>query len=213
MAYPRNLLTADEEIIREFHAHWRVLLPAIGWVVLLLVAAGIVGPMVNDMTVGSYALSSLLWFIAVLLGLALSVKPVVNWLFTQYVLTTERIIVRRGVVSRSGIEIPLENINNVHYSQRAIERMLGYGDVLLESAGATGQSRLTDIPDPQQFQSEIYSAREQRMFTLESGGGHRAAAAGPRDVAEQLTQLAALHDAGKLTDEEFAAQKRRLLET
>ncbi|MBY5162815.1 PH domain-containing protein [Salsipaludibacter albus] len=211
MAYPRNLLTADEEIIHEFHAHWRVLLPAIGWIVLLLVAAGLVGPLVDDMSIGSWALSSALWLLAVLLGLALSVKPVINWLFTQYVLTTERIIVRRGIISRSGVEIPLENINNVHYSQRAIERMLGYGDVMLESAGATGQSRLSNIPDPQQFQSEIYSAREERMFTLERGGGQKLVAGGPRDVAEQLTQLAALHDAGKLTDEEFAAQKQRLM--
>lgn len=210
MAYPRNLLTADEEIIHEFHAHWRVLLPAIGWVVVLFAGAAIVGPLVDDVTIGSWALSSVLWLLAVLLGLALSVKPVINWLFTQYVLTTERIIVRRGIVSRSGVEIPLENINNVHYSQRALERMLGYGDVLLESAGATGQSRLTNIPDPQQFQSEIYSAREERMFTLERGG-QTLVAGGPRDVAEQLTQLAALHDAGKLTDDEFAAQKQRLM--
>ena len=35
--------------------------------------------------------------------------------------------------------------------------------------------------------------------------------AGSESTADQLTKLAALHDSGKLTDEEFAAQKAKLL--
>ena len=36
-------------------------------------------------------------------------------------------------------------------------------------------------------------------------------AAGTETTADQLTQLAALHDSGKLTDDEFASQKAKLL--
>lgn len=206
MAYPPHLLTADEDILRDFHAHWRVLLPPIGWTVLLLGGAAILAPRM-DATVGSTGLSTITWLVAITASIVLAVRPVIRYLYTQYTLTTERIIVRRGIVSRSGIEIPLESITNVHYNQRLVERMLGYGDVLLESAGTAGQSRLTDIPDPEAFQSQIYTAREARMLALDGGGRLPAA----RDVADQLTQLSDLHDAGKLTDAEFELQKQRLL--
>lgn len=208
MAYPTRLLTDDEEVIREFHSHWRVLLPPIGIAVVALVGAGLVGALAGDTMVGSFTLAEVLWVLAVVISVLAAIQPVVRWWFTRYVLTTERIIVRRGVVSRSGVEIPLENINNVHFSQRVVERMLGYGDVLLESAGATGQSRLADIPEPERFQSQIYAAREARMLVLEAGGRVDS----PRDVAAQLQTLSDLHDAGKLSDADFERQKRRLLD-
>lgn len=209
MAYPVRLLTDDEEILREFHAHWRVLLPPIGVALVLLVVAGVIGALAGTTMLGSFTLASVLWVLAIVVSIVAAIQPVIRWWFTRYVLTTERIIVRRGVVSRSGVEIPLENVNNVHFSQRVVERMLGYGDVLLESAGATGQSRLTNIPEPERFQSQIYAAREARMLTLESGGRVDS----PRDVAAQLQTLSDLHDAGKLSDDDFERQKRRLLDT
>jgi len=130
----------------------------------------------------------------------------VAWYATNYVLTDERIVVRQGLIARTGTEIPLENITNVLFSQRVVERMLGYGDVLIESAGSQGQSRLEDIPDPEAFQSEVYRARELRSLHFRSTGNVAA-----RDVVQQLEALADLRERGHLTDEEFAAKKRTLL--
>jgi uncharacterized membrane protein YdbT with pleckstrin-like domain len=137
--------------------------------------------------------------------LVLSTRRLFAWWFTSYVLTTERIIVRAGMIARTGTEIPLENINNVLFSQKVIERLLGYGDVLVESAGQTGQSRLMDIPDPEAFQSEIYRARELRTLHFKGSGART------RDVVEQLESLADLRERGHLSDQEFAAEKARLL--
>ena len=199
MRYPTRLLTDDEEVLHQFRPHWRVLLPAIGWAMLLATLVGVAFAAL-DAPWGTYALGA-----AVVLWLLLAARSVLAWWFTNYVLTTERIIVRSGMIARAGTEIPLENINNVLFRQRVMERLLGYGDVLIESAGQTGQSRLEDIPDPEAFQSEVYRARELRSLHF-SGGGGRA-----RDVVEQLEALAELRERGHLTDEEFAAKKRKLL--
>ncbi|MEX2549363.1 MAG: PH domain-containing protein [Nitriliruptoraceae bacterium] len=204
MRYPSRLLTDDEEILHQFRPHWRVLLPAIGWAMLLAAVAGFgVAALASEFT----------WWIvaaAVLLWLVLTARRIVNWWFTNYVLTTERIIVRSGMLARTGTEIPLESINNVLFNQRVLERLLGYGDVLIESAGSQGQSRLADIPDPEAFQSQVYRARELRALHFRSGGSGNGPAQA-RGAIEQLEALADLRERGHLSDEEFTAQKRQLL--
>ncbi len=197
MRYPERLLTDDEEILQQFRPHWRVLLPALAWAMAFAALVGLAAAALEARyaaIAGGAALG--LWVL-------LSGRSLFDWWFTNYVLTTERIIVRRGWIARSGTEIPLENINNVLFRQRVIERVLGYGDVLIESAGRQGQSRLEDIPDPEAFQSRVYRARELRALHF---GGSAA-----RDVVAQLEALADLRERGHLTDEEFAAKKRRLL--
>jgi uncharacterized membrane protein YdbT with pleckstrin-like domain len=200
MRYPRRLLTDDEEVLTQFRPHWRVLLSPLLWAMVLAAAAGIALAAL-DAPVDTLAAAAV-----VPVWLLLSGRAVVTWWFTTYVLTTERIIVRRGMIARSGTEIPLENIVNVLFSQTVIERMLGYGDLVIESAGSQGQSRLTDIPDPQGMQSEVYRARELRAL-------HFASPTGPRsdDVVSQLERLAELRERGHLSDEEFDRYKQRLL--
>jgi uncharacterized membrane protein YdbT with pleckstrin-like domain len=198
--YPTRLLTEGEEILRQFRPHWKVLLPAIGWAMLLAALAGVATAMLSfDWVWWSAGLAVAIW-------VALSVRSLINWYATNYVLTNERIVVRQGLIARTGTEIPLENITNVLFSQRVLERMLGYGDVTIESAGSQGQSRLANIPDPEAFQSEVYRARELRTVHFRSGGHGEA-----RDAVQQLEALADLRERGHLTDEEFAAQKRSLL--
>lgn len=198
MRYPQRLLGRDEEILAEFRPHWRVLLPALGWA-MLLAALGGVALAALDEPWELIALAS-----APVLWLLLAGRSLLRWWFTSYVLTSERIIVRRGMVARSGTEVPLENIVNVLFSQRVTERLLGYGDVLVESAGSRGQSRLSDVPDPQGFQSEIYRARELRSLHFSRGVD--------TDVVARLERLADLHERGHLSDEEFAHYKHRLLD-
>jgi uncharacterized membrane protein YdbT with pleckstrin-like domain len=205
--YPEHLLTDGEEILTQFRPHWKVLLPAIGWAMLLAAIAGFVAAALPERWSPNWSFG---WSfgIALALWLVISAKALVAWYATNYVLTTERIVVRQGLIARTGTEIPLENITNVLFSQRVLERMLGYGDVLIESAGSQGQSRLSDIPDPEAFQSEVYRARELRTLHFRNSGNSSVTA---RDAVQQLEALADLRERGHLTDEEFAAKKRHLL--
>jgi uncharacterized membrane protein YdbT with pleckstrin-like domain len=185
-------------VVTEFRPHWTAV--GVPLVLTLVAAAGAV-------TVALLVAGNARWIALAgiaLVWLILTLRRFLTWLFTEHVVTNERVIHRYGIVSKHGREIPLEMINSVSFSQNVFERIVGSGDLLIESAGETGQTRYTDIPRPEQLQTTIYRNRETRMFTLERGGV-------PASAAEQLQILSRLHDEGKLSDEEFSAQKQRLL--
>ena len=204
MAYPARLLTDGESIVTEFRPHWRLLVVPVGW--LLLGVAAIVAMYGFDIASGTVATAVVLAVVIVLVPL--TVVPFVKWWFTAYILTTERLITRSGVIARSGVEIPLENINNVLFSQKIIERILRGGDLLIESAGESGQSRFEDIPRPDEFQSVLYRVREERTKSLsrEDGGSSSS------DPTVRLERLARLYREGAITEEEYEDKKRDLLD-
>ena len=198
MAYPTRLLSPGERVETEFRPHWKVLIAPVALLVLSIVIAFVVASSL-DGTLG--------WLgpiVAIVLGLLAGAKAWFNWLFTKYIITNERLIIREGLVARKGKEIPLERIDNVSFSQTVGERILRSGDLIIESAGEGGQSRYTDIPKPEDTQSMIYQIREARMMALEGKAG-----SSPADEIEKLSRL---WKDGILPDEEFEAKKRRLLD-
>lgn len=201
MAYPQRLLSPGEEVIADFRPHWSRILKEILLTVGVAVVLVLLAALFDFENSGWVMLGiAVVWFLLVLGGL-------LNWYFTQHVITDERVIYRAGVLSRHGKEIPLEVINDVAFNQRFLERIIGSGDLLIESAGEYGQSRYKDIPHPEEMQVVIYQAREARQVELE--GGARV----PPTTAHQLHILSELHEAGKLTDAEFESQKAKLLGT
>jgi uncharacterized membrane protein YdbT with pleckstrin-like domain len=132
-----------------------------------------------------------------------------KWFTTYFVITSHRLIFRTGVLSKSGIEIPLERINNVNFHQTILERLLGAGDLLIESGGEDGQSRYSDIRHPDRVQRLIHAQME---TTAQRHGSYAKTTPGTIvDVTEQLERLEAMMQRGTLSVEEFEAQKRRLL--
>jgi uncharacterized membrane protein YdbT with pleckstrin-like domain len=129
------------------------------FVVLLAVAAVVVAAiflpaswsMAGLYAVGAIALIAVAW---------LAFWPWLRWRTTHYVFTNERVIMRSGVFSRAGRDIPLGRINDVSFSHGIIERMLGCGTLTIESAGERGQVVLTDIPRVEKIQSELYELVE-----------------------------------------------------
>jgi uncharacterized membrane protein YdbT with pleckstrin-like domain len=207
MAFPESILTEGETIIRQFRPHWRMLAIPVLWFIAGLVAIALVYQMlppddgtIDLITTGAIVLA-MFWLV---------VNPFLKWWFTMYVLTTERLVTRTGIIARSGIEIPLENINNVLFNQNILERVLQSGDLLIESAGESGQSEFNNIPHPEEFQALLYRTREeqQRKTAKEDSA---IAADLTRDPTEQLERAVRLHQEGALTDEEFEAMKRTIL--
>ena len=129
-----------------------------------------------------------------------------KWLTTNFVITSNRLIFRQGIIGKSGIEIPLERVNNVNFHQTVFERILGAGDLLIESGGEDGQQRFTDIRHPAQVQNLIHAQMEGH-FQLRAGYVN----APTGDITEQLQRLEGLLQRGTLTQEEFDIQKTRLL--
>jgi uncharacterized membrane protein YdbT with pleckstrin-like domain len=119
-----------------------------------------------------------------------------------------------GIIGKSGIQIPLERVNNVNFNQGVLERMLGAGDLLIESGGEEGQSRYTDIRHPDRVQRLIHAQMEglaKRHAGYVRDGVTGGVAMPTNDLAEQLERLEGMMNRGTLSPEEFEAQKRRLL--
>ena len=111
--------------------------------------------------------------------------------------------------AKSGIEIPLERVNNVNFNQGVLERILGAGDLLIESGGEDGQQRFTDIRHPDKVQNLVHAQME--GLAMRRGGYAAAAKSGGSDFTEQLERLEGLLERGTINQEEFDAQKRKLL--
>ena len=206
MGYPHKLLTEGEDIITEFRPHWRLLVVPLLWFILGIVLIVLV---FQEWAWPDNTTADIITGVIIGFGIVyLVVRPFVKWAFTQYVLTNERLITRSGMIARSGIEIPLENITNVVFNQGVLERILKAGDLLIESAGESGQSRFEDIPRPDEFQSLLYRTREERTRELANDDS----TAVQSDATERLERLARLYKEGVITDEEYAEKRRTLLD-
>ena len=131
-------------------------------------------------------------------------------------ITTDRVIYRSGVLSKHGIEIPLERVNTVFFHQSILERVIGAGDLGIESAGDGGRETFSDIRKPSAVQNEIYRQMEANENSRIDRIGHNATAAaaphgGDDSIPAQIERLDDLRRKGTLTDAEFQAKKAELL--
>jgi uncharacterized membrane protein YdbT with pleckstrin-like domain len=210
VAFPERLLSEDEELIYDLRPHWWTLVVPVLITVLVTAAVGVAW--VATPSGSLQAPARLVVGMAGLVALAMLVAGrVLRWLTTHFVLTTERLIYRSGVVAKFGREIPLERINDVTFSQSVFERLIGIGDLVIESAGEHGQSTFSDIRDPEAVQLQIYRQMEANG-RRRSGYPAAAAPERPPGVLTDLERLADLRDRGAVTEEEFQAKKRELLD-
>jgi uncharacterized membrane protein YdbT with pleckstrin-like domain len=222
LAFPERLLAEHEELVYDLRPHWLTLVVPVLLTVVVVVAVGaawVVMP-AGDLQEPARLAVGLLGLAVLLVTVA---GRVLRWATTHFVLTTDRLIFRSGVVARFGREIPLERINDVTFSQSLFERLVGVGDLLLESAGEQGQSRFSNIRDPEAVQLEIYrqmEANDRRRSGYATTQHHPAVTADrtptpPTRAASPLAdleRLADLRDRGAVTEEEFQRMKRELLD-
>lgn len=204
MPLPRKLLNDGEEVVLDLHPHWWFLATQTA----ALVGAIVLGALVL-LNVDNGIIQLLSGFL-ILVALGWWIVRYVDWRSTNFVVTTDRLIHRHGVLAKHGIEIPLERVNNVLFSQRLFERLLGAGDLIIESAGESGRQAFSDVRKPSAVQNEIYrqiEANENRKFDR-IGQGH---GGGQLSVADELAKLDRLRRDGVLSEDEFAAEKARLL--
>ena len=145
----------------------------------------------------------------VLFGLGWVALTYVRWVTTNFVITTDRLIYRHGVLSKHGIEIPLERVNTVFFSQSILERIVGSGDLVIESAGELGRQNFSNVRKPSAVQNEIHKqmeANENRKFDRIN------AAPAAESIPDQISKLDQLRQQGVLTQAEFDAKKQQLLD-
>jgi uncharacterized membrane protein YdbT with pleckstrin-like domain len=218
MPYPTRLLSEGETVTLDLRPHWWYFAKHI----VASVALVVLGLLLLQFKSGSAprTVSDFLWGILALLWAGWLGLRYLNWNFTHFVVTSKRVIYRTGVLGKHGVEIPLDRISNINFNQSVWERVIGAGDLEIESAGRDGQTKFDDVWHPDAVQHELYEQIEDHARTRAGYGAGApspapAAAAAPSagaSVPEQLDQLAALRDRGVITAAEFEAKKAQLLD-
>jgi len=131
-----------------------------------------------------------------------------RWTTTNFVVTTDRLVFRSGVLSKQGREIPLERVNDITFHASLFERVIGAGDLVIESAGERGQQMFTDIPHPMQVQNEVY----RQIEAAQQRNADRMAGRRELSVPEQLEKLDELRQRGVISQAEFDTKKSQLLD-
>jgi uncharacterized membrane protein YdbT with pleckstrin-like domain len=212
MPYPRHLINDGETVALDLHPHWWYFSKHIlTGIPLFLALIGVIALQGND----SDSLKAVVgwgWAILALIWVVWLALKYFQWQFTYFVVTDDRVIFRTGVLAKRGVEIPLERINNINFFQGIWERVIGAGDLDIESAGQEGQSHFEDVRHPDGVQQEIYRQMEANAREQASWSQPQSPPAAGASIPEQIEQLAALRDKGHITIEEFEVKKAALLD-
>lgn len=213
MPYDPKLLNVNEQIAVDLHPHWMYF----AWQITALVGAIVAAVVLSLLSVDAVTL----------FGVALVVIAAgwlgwryLEWNTTHFVVTTDRVIYRSGVIAKKGVQIPLERVNNVNFSQGILERLVGAGDLDIESAGKDGQQHFEDVRHPDAVQNLIHAQMEtnanRRFDRIAPMAGTAASTLPPpppaADPAQQLERLKDLLDRGVITQSDFEAQKAKILD-
>ena len=159
-------LTQDEHLVLLLHPHWKTLIRPFAVAVIVIVIALIAEVLIpsNSAAAVERLVVAAVAILAVMLWL---IVPVLRWRTTTYELTTRRMRVRSGIVTRHGRDIPLARINDVSFEKGLLDRLLGSGQLVVESAGEHGQILLNDIPRVEFTQATLFRLVEEEQRRLE----------------------------------------------
>jgi uncharacterized membrane protein YdbT with pleckstrin-like domain len=220
--YPDRLVNPGESLVLDLRPHWWYFSKHIFTGVPLFLALALV-LQIEDSTVETivsvpFIALAVVW--AIWLGL-----KYFQWARTYFVVSDQRVIYRTGVLSRHGVEIPLDRINNLNFHQGIFERIIGAGDLEVQSAGEEGTTLFENVRHPDGVQQEIYrqmetdakrdagrgadAVGEAVAKAVQAGGGPTG---GAPSVPDQIEQLARLRDSGRITPAEYERKKGELLD-
>lgn len=160
MGYPDNVLAKDEQVVLHRHPHWKRL---VGPVLVLVIATGVavfVSALVARHTpswsqTAHYVVYGVVWAIWLVLVCWLTLWPFLTWLTTHFVITDRRVMFRHGLLTRTGIDIPLARVNSVEFRHGLIDRMVRTGTLIIESA-SQDPLEFHDIPQLERVHSLLY---------------------------------------------------------
>jgi uncharacterized membrane protein YdbT with pleckstrin-like domain len=157
---PAGPEVTPERSVLVLHPHWKVLVgPVI--VGVLVVAAAVTVALVIPAGPHAGTERLVVLVVAVLLLLIVVVRPVLRWKTTTYELTSGRLRVREGILTRRGRDIPLTRISDVSFTRSLLDRLVGAGRLVVESPGEHGQIVLTDIPQVERVQAILFELVEE----------------------------------------------------
>lgn len=205
MPFPRKFLNEGEEIVLDMRPHWSFFAgPAAALAAALALSVFTAATFDKGWTTKLTLVALLLALVA----LGWCVGRYARWATTNFVVTSDRLIYRHGVFAKRGQEIPLERLNDVSFRRSVIQRIVGAGDLLIESGGERGQQPFNHIAHPERVQNAIHrSIEDAQVRDADRQAGRR-----ELSPLEQLEKLDELRQRGVISQAEFEAKKAQLLD-
>ncbi len=154
-------LLPGENLIIKVHQHWIFIVKS-----LLLPVALLVLVVLADFTVirntGVQHLRTIVTLIAVAIAGLWLIVVWIRWQSISYTLTDQRIKIESGVFGRQSKMIPIDRVQDCTTRQSLVGRMLGYGRVEVDAAGAQGAEVLDHLPNPGSFRDQVFVQSERR---------------------------------------------------
>jgi uncharacterized membrane protein YdbT with pleckstrin-like domain len=202
MGFPRKFVNEGEEIVVDLRPHWSFfggpVTAFVATLVLAILARNL--PEWVRLAILALAVVALVWCAA----------RYARWVTTNFVVTTDRLIYRHGVFAKRGQEVPLERLNDVSFHRTLIQRLVGAGDLLIESGGERGQQPFNHIAHPERLQNLIHREIENaQKRDADRIAGRRGPSLSP---LEQIEKLEELRQRGVISQAEFEAKKAQLLD-
>lgn len=159
MGYPENVLAKGEQVVLHNHPHWkRLIWPVLALIVataLAALASGFVDSQHWKNQLATKIVYAVVWGVWLVIVGWLTIWPFLGWLTTNFVVTNRRVMYRHGVLTRSGIDIPLARINSVEFRDKLTERMFRTGTLIIESA-SQDPLEFHDIPRLREVHALLY---------------------------------------------------------
>ena len=179
MPYADELLVSGETVLRREKQHWILPFYIAGKWVAIAVAVTVISFLVNWILVPSggggffggvaNAVSTVLnWITAIALLIAIVgfVVAAARWQSQEYVLTSQRVIHVRGVISKKSSDSVLESISDARIDIPFLGRMMHWGNLVVMTANESGNERMLALRDPVAFKGAVFEAKTARMLAL-----------------------------------------------
>src|SRR5579864_2883596 len=162
-----NLLPGENLILKD-HPHWLTIVKSVLFPIFVLVVVAIAD--FSFLATSGHHIRTYISLAAVALALLWLIVVWIRWQSISYTLTDQRIKIESGVFGRSEKIIPIDRVQDCTTRQSIVGRMLGYGRVEVDAAGAQGAEVLEHLPNPGTFRDQVFVQSEKRR-----GGGSPAA--------------------------------------
>ena len=155
MAYPDDLLSSGEHVVIHKHPHWKMLIFPVFWLLVVVVLGSYLAGLVGDQSWATAA-----WTVLAVVGSVLIIwltfVPLARWRTTHFAITSDRVMYREGVFKRTGLDIPLSRVNTVRFERGLVDRLLGCGTLIIDSASDEPIPPFDDIPSVEKVHSLLY---------------------------------------------------------
>ncbi len=157
-------LLPGENLVLQDHPHWITVIKSVLAPVVLLVVVAIADFTLLDPGYGFYIprLRTILTLAVVALVLLWLIAVWIRWRSISYTLTDQRIKIESGVFGRQEKIIPIDRVQDCTTRQSLLGRILGYGRVEIDAAGAQGAEILDHLPNPGNFRDQVFTESEKR---------------------------------------------------